>query len=228
MNDLLLLHGALGSPAHMDFIEEALSSQFRIHKLRLIGHADPHWTAQAIHMQDFVNQIKSYCQKSQLQSVQIFGYSMGGYAALLYASQYPETVSKVMTLAVKLDWTPESAAREAQLLQPDVLEQKVPAFTAQLAERHGSENWKALMLRIVDLLHELGQKPLLTAETLAHIQAEVQMMVGDKDNMVSISETLEHVRHIPRHHIAILPQTVHPFERINKDLLLQLMRDFFK
>lgn len=228
MKHLLLLHGALGHTGYFDFIKEALSVEYHIHTLVFEGHTSPANTGMEISMAGYIAQVKKYCDDHNLEQVVIFGYSMGGYAGLCYAAQFPERVTAVMTLATKLHWSPEIAAKEVKMLDPVMIKEKVPKFAAYLSELHGADNWEKLCRDIAGLLSDLGDQPLLGNQEFAAINARIQLMVGDKDNMVSIEETLAASRQMGQANFAVLPDTVHPFEKINKELLLRLMQDFLR
>lgn len=228
MKHLLLLHGALGHPAYFDFIRESLSGAYVIHAPAFYGHTPPKRPDAEISMPAYTGQVKKYCDENGLDQVAIFGYSMGGYAGLCYAAQYPERVSAVMTLATKLNWSPEIAAQEVKMLDPVTIKAKVPKFAAYLSAVHGADNWEVLCRDIAVLLSDLGNHPLLGDPDFEAIRAKCQLMVGDHDNMVSIEETRVAVKQIGSAYFAVLPDTGHPFEKVNRELLLQLMRDFFK
>lgn len=48
-------------------------------------------------------------------------------------------------LGTKYNWNEATAAREVKLLNPAVIQEKVPAYAAILKERHGSENWQEVL-----------------------------------------------------------------------------------
>lgn len=225
MKHLLLLHGALGHPGYFDFIKEKFSDTFVVHTPAFDGHAGRPFTELSIG--DYVTQINNYCLGNGLDQVSIFGYSMGGYVGLCYAAQFPEKVMAIMTLATKLNWSPEIAAKEAGMLDPVVIKEKVPRFADYLDKLHG-HSWEQLCSAVAILLSDLGAKPLLTGPEFAAIRANAQLMVGDKDNMVGIEETFNAARQIKESSFAVLPATIHPFEKVNQPLVLRLMEDFFK
>ncbi|RYD98680.1 MAG: alpha/beta hydrolase [Sphingobacteriales bacterium] len=228
MQHLLLLHGALGHPGYFEFIKAQLAAEYVIHTPVFEGHTAATRKHTEISMPAYVSQVRKYCEENELAQAAIFGYSMGGYVGLCYAAQFPERVTAVMTLATKLHWSPEIAAQEAKMLDPEMIQEKVPKFAAQLSAVHGAGNWEQLCRDIAGLLSGLGEQPLLAKPDFAAIKAKTQLMVGDKDNMVSIEETLAAVKQINQANLAVLPDTIHPFEKINRELLLRLMRDFFK
>lgn len=228
MEHLILLHGALGHPNYFSFITKALSTRFHVHALTFNGHAQSPMPDEDLSIEYYLKQLTEYCNEQGLKKVAFFGYSMGGYIALLFAAQFPDRVTSVMTLATKLNWSEAIAEQEAAMLEPETIKIKVPKFAAYLSSMHGEENWKLLTLKTAKLLQQLGRKPILTPQLLGQVRVPVQLMVGDKDNMVSIAETMEASKQINQANLAVLPATVHPFEKVNEALLLQLMKDFFK
>lgn len=226
MKDLLLLHGALGHPDLFQPYEARLSEHFRLHKLLFEGHGGRPIPASGLRIGQYVDQVEAYCQEKGLESVSIFGYSMGGYVGLSWAARNPQRVSALLTLATKLEWTEQGARKEISLLDPEKIKEKVPAFAAHLARLHGAEKWDSLLPAVAGLMLELGKEPPLSPARLQGLSTRVQLMVGDQDNMVSLDETRAAVASIPNARLAVLPGTPHPFEKVRNDLLLPLMRDF--
>jgi pimeloyl-ACP methyl ester carboxylesterase len=227
MKDLILLHGALGHSGHFDALAEKLSPHFKVHTFDFIGHGASPLSDEPLTIDTYVQQLQAYCDRMQLQQPYIFGYSMGGYVALCYAARNPGGIGSVLTLATKFAWTPEGAAREAQMLQPDKIMEKVPQFAQQLAAMHGSEKWRLLLPEVAHLMQKLGDRPLLQATELQAISAPVQLMVGDRDAMVTLEETKETAKLLPNARWAVLPGTKHPLEQVRSALLLHLMLDFW-
>jgi pimeloyl-ACP methyl ester carboxylesterase len=226
MPTLIFLHGALGSSTYFDSISSQLADQFELHKITFSGHAGTPASA-PLTIQLYVNEVVEYCKQKNIKNAYFFGYSMGGYVALSLAIQHPELVSKLMTLATKYAWKPEVAEKETKFLNPEVIKEKVPKYAQALALTHG-DNWETLVTSIAQLLLALGNAPYLNSENLAQINCPVQVMSGDQDNMVTIEETLALARAINNAHVAVLPNTIHPFEKINQNLVIQILRDFFQ
>jgi pimeloyl-ACP methyl ester carboxylesterase len=226
MKHLLLLHGALGHPSQFEPYEPELSQYFYLHKLLFEGHGSSPIPEEGIYMERYIAQVSQYCEDNQLDDVCIFGYSMGGYVALCYALEQPQKVQSVITLATKLQWTEESALKESKMLNPDVIEEKVPKYAMHLAGLHGSDKWKGLLSAISGMINHLGKRPLLTPDEFVRLKDKVQLMVGDKDTLVSVEETYAASKEIPGAGFAVLPQTVHPFEKVRPELLTALLMDF--
>lgn len=228
MKDLILLHGALGHSSNFAPYEQWLSQNFNVHKILFAGHGGSTLPEEGISMEGYISQLHQYCEAHQLQDFNIFGYSMGGYVALCYAQQYPGKVSSILTLATKFNWTEEGAAKESKMLHPGTIAEKVPKYAAQLAALHGEDHWQALLPAVATMMISLGNKPLLFPDNLSQVSTKVQLMVGDKDVMVSLDETLQASKAIPEARFAVLPQTKHPIEQVRPSLLIAMMNDFWE
>ncbi len=159
-------------------------------------------------MLDFLNQ-------NNLAQTQIFGYSMGGYVALHLARKHPERVRRIVTLGTKLAWTPEIAARETALLNPDKIAAKVPVFAEALAGRHAPADWREVLRRTAELLHDLGNGAALGEEDFRSIACPVLVGLGELDNMVSLEESSQVANWLPNGRLEVLPGVKHPFEQVD-------------
>ncbi|PWW30635.1 alpha/beta fold hydrolase [Chryseobacterium sp. AG844] len=225
MPNLILLHGALG---HSDIFKpylNVLSSYFTVHTPLFSGHGDQELPEGGLNIKKYVEELSEYCKVNHLTDVSIFGHSMGGYVALCYAMENPDNVNSVITLGTKFDWTEEQALKESKMLNPDVILEKIPQYAQLLESQHGTK-WKQLLPGIADLMIDLGKNPPLE-NNFATITTPVQIMVGDKDNMVTLEESSRVYRSLPNAKLAVLPDTKHPMDKVRPDLLLNLIKDFW-
>lgn len=213
MKNLLLLHGAVGSSRQLEGLAEALSGEYVVHTLDFSGHggrALPGFFS----IETFADDVLAFMDAKSLTSVSIFGYSMGGYVALFLARHHPEKVSSVFTLATKFEWSPEIAQREAKMLDPNKISEKIPAFASVLKERHQPVPWEKVLLKTTEMMLDMGEHNPLSAEDFAVIAQRVRLSVGDKDAMVTIEETTAAYRQLPCASLAVLPNVQHPIEKI--------------
>ena len=228
MENLLLLHGALGAASTLTPLAQALHGQFEVYALDFSGHGGRAVPQEPFSMALFVQDALRFLEEHHIQSTHIFGYSMGGYVALHLALHHPQRVRSIYTLATKFDWSAEAAAKEAKLLNPEKTAEKVPAFAAALARRHHPEDWKQVMRKTADMLLHLGNQPTLTAGNLPQLQLPVQVAVGDQDTMVSVEETLWAYRLLPDARLQVLPGTRHPLEHVAVSRLTEEIRQFIR
>ncbi|GAA5086998.1 hypothetical protein GCM10023210_09470 [Chryseobacterium ginsengisoli] len=225
MPNLILLHGALGHSDIFESFKEELSKYFTIYTPLFSGHGTIEIPENGITIEKYTQELEEFIEKENLNDVYIFGHSMGGYVALYYALKNPTSVNSIMTLGTKFDWTEEQALKESKMLNPDIIAEKVPKYAELLENQHGAK-WKQLLPAIAEMMISLGKNPPLK-DNLSTINIPVQIMVGDKDNMVTLEESIEVYRSLPNAKLAVLPDTKHPMDKVRPDLLLNLMRDFW-
>lgn len=226
---ILVVHGALGSAAQMDPIACALEEVGTVDNIELSGHGTTVTERnEDFSMLAFAAQLRSRVQVASQNGAAapvIFGYSMGGYAALLLESQLPGTFSGIVTLGTKFAWTPELALRECARLDPAMISAKVPKFAALLADRHlNAGGWETLLQRTAALLTDLGNAPLLTRESMDAIAANVCVAVGENDETVSADECAEFASYMPLGTSAVVPGVPHPIERVPVTAIVELVR----
>jgi pimeloyl-ACP methyl ester carboxylesterase len=225
---LLLLHGALGSTSQFASLIPLLEDRFEIHTLDFEGHGgSPMPSGHPFSMDGFVKNVLDYFQEHSIEQTHIFGYSMGGYVACKLALAHPELVRRIATLGTKYVWTPEIAAREIGYLDPVKIAAKVPQFAQALAERHTESGWETVVRRTAAMLQALGETGGFTPANLLNLQHPVRVMVGDRDNTVSIGEAAEIYRLLPQGELEVLPATRHELDKISPERVARSLLEFF-
>jgi pimeloyl-ACP methyl ester carboxylesterase len=227
MQPLILLHGALGSAQSMFPLSTLLDDIAEVHILDFSGHGESRWPEGGYSMERFEEDVLNLLDERGLPAAHIFGYSMGGFVALRLAKSHPDRVLSVTTLATKFDWTEETCLREAQSLDPDTLESKVPRFVAGLAQAHSRHGWRKVVESTRDLLKTMSEYRFRNGD-LSSIPTKVRLMVGDRDKMVRIDETRDAFRNLPNAEFAVLPGTPHALEAVNRELLAANIRTVLK
>lgn len=221
--ELLLLHGALGSARQLQHLK-ALAGGVAID---LSGHGSRAIPAHGIRFEDFIADINRAFEAQGWGQAHLFGYSMGGYAALLFASRFPERVSSVVTLGTKLKWDREGLDRERRLLDPQKMTEKVPQFVLDLLTWHGPDRWEKLVHATAALVNGLHEQPPLTPEVLGRVTMPTLLCVGDRDRTAVPEHTLEAARLMPHASTLVLPNTQHPFDAVDLNVLLPHLRAFW-
>lgn len=216
MKDILLLHGALGCSETLDRLASELKG-YNVHMLDFPGHGKDQ-SGQKFSIEDCVTAIEAYISEKKLNSYSIFGYSMGGFAALKFAASQPAGLTGIVTLGTKFDWTPESAAQEIKKLDPEVIREKVPAFADSLERLHG-KNWPVLMTHTAAMMTGLGAMNGLSPLLLSSVKIPVLLLLGSKDRMVTPEETEKTASLLPDASFKILEETPHPIEQVNVEML---------
>lgn len=220
---LLLLHGALGSKRQLLTLQQRIGG----HAIDMTGHGASALPDGGITFDHFIGDIDRAFEEHGWSDAHLFGYSMGGYAAMLYAAKHPGRVRSVVTLGTKYLWTSEGLQRELRMLDPDAMEAKVPAFTRMLAEVHGSDRWRILVAAVAKSMTELAAVPLLTEAIKARIQCPVLLCVGELDTTAIPHDTRAFAEGIRKVEVRTLPNTRHPFESVEIDALVQQLERFW-
>ncbi len=225
--NLLLLHGALGTKDQFRSLKEKLSHEFQVHDLDFEGHGK-RASPKEFTMGLFTENVIAYLSEKKINKAHIFGYSMGGYVGLNVAQKHPDFVGKIITLGTKFAWTEETAAKEVRMLNPQKIEEKVPAFANMLAAVHTKNNWKEVVDKTAKMMLGLGRGERLTEKDLEEIKHETLIGIGSKDNMVSIEESKESAEILPNGNLRIIEDFQHPIDSINEEVLTSIIVDFIK
>ena len=222
---LILLHGALGAKAQLEKVASKLATELDLHLLNFSGHGGQAFTDD-FSIDGFSEELSNYVDSERLNKPNVFGYSMGGYVALKLSSAQPDKLGKIMTLGTKFDWTPESAAREVKMLNPEKIEEKVPAFAKALQNLHAPNDWKELLNKTAGLMTELGNGKALTPDQIRSIQNEVLICRGSEDNMVTEEESVSAADALPNGHFSSISGFLHPIEKVDSDILASQISSF--
>ena len=227
MTPLILLHGALGSAAQFEALKLLLPSGRPVYAPDFPGHggspADGPFS-----MALFADFLIDWMDREGLEQADVFGYSMGGYVALHAAARFPGKIKRIYTLGTKFEWSPETAARETGMLNPEKIEAKVPAFARSLEARHAPADWMQVLRRTADMMTDLGAGTgRLSPETLETVRCPVVVGLGEHDNMVSEAESRAAAEMLPAGSFDILADCKHPIEQVDVVLLSARLQDFF-
>ena len=216
---LLLLHGALASAAQLKPLARDLGAHYAVHTFSFGGHGGQPLPAAGFSMAQFAGEVLAFLEARELAAVHVFGYSMGGYAALTAALQAPERFRSITTLGTKFDWAPETVTAETALLDADTMRAKVPDFAAHLEQLHAPTPLPDLLAATASLLRGLAAQPVLTAQNLATLSVPVQVLVGELDKTAGVDASRRFAGYLPRASFEVIQNTPHPLEKVNPDLL---------
>jgi pimeloyl-ACP methyl ester carboxylesterase len=197
-----------------------------VHTINFSGHGGSGFVDEKFSISLFASEVIAFLEKQGIESIHIFGYSMGGYVVMYLAKQHPQKIKKIITLATKFTWDEPIAAQEIKMLNADKIEEKLPEFAAALQKRHAPNNWKTVLEKTAAMLVEMGKGNPLKAADYSAIQHPVLLMLGDRDKMVTLDETVEVYKNLPQAQLSILPNTAHPIEMVNTDRLASEIKIF--
>lgn len=225
MKSVILLHGALGSQEQMLPLANKLSDRYRVLAFDFSGHGMKASTGHEFSIVDMANELEAYINQNKIMEPIVFGYSMGGYVALYHALIHPGKIQKIITLATKFDWSPENAEKESGQLDVEMMKLKIPEFVNALKLKHGIY-WEDVVLKTARMMNALGQSKPLDDRNLKRINTETLILIGDKDKMVSLTESQNAAENLLNGTLNILKDTPHPFERVDHINLADVIKEF--
>lgn len=225
MSNILMLHGALASQTQFNELIPQLT-QHTCHALNFNGHGGKMVSSKGFGFDSFTDDILQYLDEHHIETINLFGYSMGGYAALLFASKYPNRVEKIVTLNVKFRWDLESTVKETNFLNPDKMLEKVPGFANNLILQHGMNLWKNMLHQTSQMMLDMSETNLLTDEKIKLITHPSLLAVGELDTTSSLEETIAMKNKLKDASLLVIPATPHAFEKISIERLVFEINSF--
>lgn len=225
--DLIILHGALGAKDQFEELAKMLEDEYTVHLQNFSGHGGEDF-AGSFAISQFSTELEALIVKNNLQKASVFGYSMGGYVALKLASKSPGLIGRLFTLGTKFDWSPATAAYEVKMLNPEKIQEKIPAFARALEERHAPNDWKEVLSKTKQMMLDLGNSPALSINDFKKIEIPVVIGLGNNDNMVSLAESEAVANALPNGSLRVFDGFKHPIEQVDLVILKNELVRFFE
>ncbi len=217
MKDLIILHGALGSDLGMQPLANQLSRHFTIHNLSFSGHGGKAFEKD-FSITQFVHELDEYIVQQKLHDVIIFGYSLGGYVALLSAEKN-KSISQIITLGTKMDWSEVSLNEMLKMFDADQIELKVPKLANALEKIHAPNNWKELVEKTALMITDLSKNHQLNPEMLNQITIPIKILLGADDKVVSLEESQWVSNLLSSSQLEIIEGFAHEIHRCDPEVL---------
>jgi pimeloyl-ACP methyl ester carboxylesterase len=227
MESIILLHGAIGAKSQLISLANELEKSLDVHVFDFSGHGG-FLTDKNFSIKLFSNDLLNYINQFPNKKFHVFGYSMGGYVALYTELHHSGTIQSIFTYGTKFKWNIEEAEKESKLLNPEKIEEKLPVFTADLANRHGNENWKIVLNKTAKMMIEMGEQPPLKDEDFLNINLPVVVSWGDADKMVSKEESVKVSNLLPHGFFKTYTNWPHPIEKLDFKVLANDLINFIK
>lgn len=229
MNKLLLLHGALGSDHQTQRLFEVLRKRYEVLRLEFRGHGKRSSKDCSFNLNLLADDVLEFIARNQIEGIDIFGYSMGGYVATIASMKRPEAIGKVVALGTKWHWDSDSTDSEIAKLDPEIISDKVPNFARYLQMQHGESNWKHLLKATAEMMTGLGKRGLaLGMPELKNIDTPFLVLRGENDNMVSQEESKWAADSLVNAEYLDVPGQPHPLEKVDPITLETIIDSFLR
>lgn len=224
--NLLLLHGAIGAKDQLQQLADVLKENYIVHTISFNAHGGTAAADEPFSIELFAKDVLGFLEENNIEQTTVFGYSMGGYVAMYLAKHYPDKINKVITLATKFYWDEEVASKEIKMLDADLIQKKLPHFAQQLQERHAPHCWKSLLEKTKEMLIQLGKNNPLQLTDYADVETPCLLLLGDRDKMITLEETVNVYKQFPNAQLGMLPDTPHPIEQVDVNTLSYFITRF--
>ena len=128
----VILHGFLGMSDNWKTLGLQFAEQnFQVHLIDQRNHGHS-FHSEVFNYDVLVEDLKHYCDEHQLENILLLGHSMGGKTAMLFATKYPELVSKLLVADISPRFYPihhEGILNGLSALNFDVIKSRGEADT---------------------------------------------------------------------------------------------------
>ena len=230
---LVVLHGAYMDIPSMGEIIPRLARTHRVYALEFQGHGRTTDIDRPITYQNLADDVAAFMDAVGLQKADIFGYSMGGQAALQLAIRHPARVNKLVAASVAYDlrgWQPVYTEFIPQMSVEGMLQMP---FFKEKAERDPG------FTTLIEKLIQLEKEPMAWEADVKQLKMPVLVIAGDAD-----VSTLEHNtalfkllgggvmgdmgQPLPASRLAVMPATSHTAVITQVDMLISFIEPFLK
>lgn len=224
MPHIVLLHGALGSPSDLRELASVIELQnFAVHTPSFSGHGSRPFQSR-FGITQFATELETYIHSNHIEGCSVFGYSMGGYVALVLAAQQPDLMGKIITLGTKFNWNADNIEREKSLCHAPTIAAKQPDFARALKTAH--HDWEMLVQKTSQMIADFSGSELLSDQILGLISNPVLLCLAENDKMVSLEETKHVLEMLQNAQLSTLLGSKHALASVNMKMLSSKIIDF--
>lgn len=221
---LMLFHGGLSSIKGFSNVIPELADHFKVIAVDAPGNGRSE-QADSVSFQLMADSYSRMIDALELDSVYVYGYSLGGITALHLAADRPETVKMVVAHSVSnhLEGYNEGFAGTPEMT-PEIIEEYAQWWLDGHLERTPQPGkWKKYIENLQDVWYP---KQFISDDKLQHIQASLLILQGDRD-LIEFDHAIYMYQMIKNSQLCILPGTSHFSLWENPDLVLDVITPYF-
>ena len=193
---IILLHGSCSNSAFWFPEIIALSNNYRVYAVDIIGEAgNSEEYRPDLNSEAFARWMKDIHDALGLEKAVMIGNSLGGWMALKFATTYPERVSKLVLLASAglADVRPQFISNVAQNRQADGT---VPIDPTIIGEHDIPKEVLDFMNLIAESYSPIQHLPVYTDEQLQHLKMPVLFIDGADDVIIDADRSAQRLSHL--------------------------------
>jgi pimeloyl-ACP methyl ester carboxylesterase len=200
---IVLLHGGLfGSTVEMtDFIEK-LKKNHQVIAISTRGHGKSELGTEPLTLEQRATDAMAVINAVTKDSVTVIGFSDGGYAAYQLGAMYPDRVKKMVVMGAGELYP---GLRDFNFTAKQAMEMDKPFMEQQLKLMPDPKRLEDMFAGVCACYNKLT----VGKDLLGAIKCPVMVMAGDHDGGNTVEHVTNAARMIPKHQIAIIPNTGH-------------------
>lgn len=219
---LLLLHGGVyGYIDEFEYLIPKLAEHFQVLCLATRGHGKSEIGHEPFTYKQRAGDAYRLLQHLNIDTIQVIGFSDGGYTALKMAALYPGAITKVIAMGVG-EITAESRTETFSYSAETLLSANRNYFESRLQLMPEPERWGESLQR----LNGLYNNARLDAETFTYIKCPVLLMNGDEDQYQSVKALVSAFQQIEQAKLSVIPGCGHVILYCNFPAVWESMRPF--
>lgn len=165
---LLLLHGNSGSKENFSKYQKDYFNMYHSIALDSRGHGQSSSNDRKLSIEQFSNDVISFCEKKEIKSAYVIGYSDGGNISLFLGSKAPHIFKKIIAIS------------------PNYLSSGLEKFTLRIAKilkrlliilGYTGINTLNFIMKLDLILKDIG----ISEDKLKGIQTEMKILYAEKD-----------------------------------------------
>ena len=240
----IILHGFLGMSDNWKTLGKAFGEQgFEVHLLDQRNHGRS-FHDEVFNYEALVADLKHYCEVNNLRDIILLGHSMGGKTAMLFATEYPKMVSKLMVADISPRFYPVHHDRILEGLSSLDFSELASRGEAddQLAKYVSDFGTRQFLLKNLYWVEkgQLGLRmnlPVLKAQVEevgealpmhAKFDGDTLFLRGDKSEYISLEDESIIQRHFPKAKIETVSHAGHWLHAENPEEFYNYVIDFIK
>jgi len=222
---LLLLHGAAGcTQLETAPLLRRLEPHYRVMAFDFSGHGASEDGA-AFSADLFADNARAVLDYADIETADVFGFSMGGYIALHLADRHPDRARRLAVHGTNIEWGDARVEAMHRRLNVDAIQARHPQRAEQLATLH--TNWKRLFWRMRAFISELPDRSPQMAQAVSIRDHPTLVSAVDQDDLFPLDAPLGLHGVLPNSHLALIPGQRHALQNVNLDTLVPLLRQHF-
>ncbi|MCG2420511.1 alpha/beta hydrolase, partial [Aequorivita sp. F47161] len=214
---LLLIHGNSGSIKSMGNQIEYFKSKYRVIVADNRGQGKSELKTDSLTFNQIAKDWEGLVNYLKLDSINIIGWSDGGIVGLKMSISGNTKIKKLVAMGANL--RPDTTAVNNWAVNEAL--RRIKMTNSKVQERDTTANW--IVLR--QLAGLLGNQPNMPKEDLSKIKAEVLIIAGDED-IILTKHTLEIYENIPKAQLCIMPGETHFAPASNPVLFNEIVNRF--